>query len=130
MVMGGLFYLEPLNGQTLLKEDKIDLILPTPAMITAKVAYGPEISAKSNVRKSETISATAKCSCSLFDDYKNHHAQWVNYCPQCNKYGTLIFEKTGDCPEGMIRCTRCDADFCAVHGKEHTYSGSKYLRSA
>lgn len=88
----------------------------------------PSASKKSKAKvKNNVLVVTAKCSCSLYRDYGLHDPSWVNYCPRCHGTGTLIFEKTGDCPEGMIRCTRCDADFCAVHGKEHVYRHPTYL---
>lgn len=82
---------------------------------------------KHKPKKRNKLSVSSKCSCCLYEDYEVYHAQWVNYCPQCHRRGTLVFEETYDCPEGMIRCTNCDADFCAVHGKEHVYSYSTYL---
>ncbi|WP_431063310.1 hypothetical protein [Methanobacterium sp.] len=82
----------------------------------------------------QTVSANAKCSCSLHTDYNVHTGTWVNYCPYCNKYGTISYTNGQGCPEGMFYCDRnkggCDADYCIVHGKSHTYSGSKYLTPA
>lgn len=43
--------------------------------------------------------------------------------------GTLTFEQgsaSWTSPEGMWYCTRCDMDFCLVHGKSHDSRG-KYL---
>jgi len=77
-----------------------------------------------------TIVASGKCSCSLYTDYNVHTGKWVNYCPYCKKYGTLVYDKPSDCPEGMIRCTNCDADFCIVHGKAHVTKNPKYLTPA
>ena len=85
---------------------------------------------KSKTKKRDILSVTARCSCSKYGDYKLHDPAWINYCPECHKYGTLVFDRPEDCPEGMIRCTNCDADFCAVHGKEHTYYHSTYLTPA
>ncbi len=94
---------------------------------TAQVTSEPK--AKAKVRN-DVLVVTARCSCGLYGDYKLHDPSWINYCPQCHQHGALIFERTSDCPEGMIRCTCCDADFCAVHGKEHVCSHSTYLMPA
>ncbi|MGB9977648.1 hypothetical protein [Methanobacterium sp.] len=93
---------------------------------TVPAASEEKVEAKT---KSNAIKVTAKCSCSLYGDYKLHGPSWVNYCPRCHSRA-IVFEKTGDCPEGMMRCTRCDADFCAVHGKEHINSRPAYLAAA
>ncbi len=83
--------------------------------------------AKSKIKKSNELSVQGKCSCSLYSDYETHRAIWINYCPQCHKYGTLRFTRGGDSPEGMLYCTCCDADYCVVHGKEHVTYNPKYL---
>lgn len=92
-----------------------------------KVSYSHQIS-------SSKVSAYARCSCSLSRDYKVHHGSWANYCPYCHKRGTLTYTNGQGCPEGMFYCSMakggCDADFCIVHGKAHTYSRSKFLNSA
>ena len=96
---------------------------------TSTVQTASKPKAKAKVR-TDVLVVTAKCSCSLYRDYKLHDPSWVNYCPRCQRHGTLIFEKASDCPEGMIRCTHCDADFCAVHGKEHINNRPTHLRAA
>ncbi|WP_414470019.1 hypothetical protein [Methanobacterium sp. ACI-7] len=123
LVLGGLFYSTPLNSQIQQNEQ----IRPLSAQMTGDLV---QVEAKSVTKKGGAVSTRAKCSCSMLTDYAVHTQSWSNYCPQCNSRGTLIFEKTGDCPEGMVRCTSCDADFCAVHGKEHVYKGATRLRSA
>ena len=102
------------------------IVQPPSQTSTVPLASEPKANAKV---KSNAIKVTAKCSCSLYGDYKSHGPSWVNYCPRCHSRA-IIFEKTGDCPEGMMRCTRCDADFCAVHGKEHINSRPTYLAAA
>ena len=93
---------------------------------TIPAASEAKVNAKT---KNNAIKVTAKCSCSLYGDYNLHDPSWVNYCPRCHSRA-IVFEKTGDCPEGMMRCTRCDADFCAVHGKEHINNRPTYLAAA
>ena len=103
------------------------IVQPPSQTSTVPLASEPKANAKV---KSNALVVNAKCSCSLSRDYRMHDPSWVNYCPKCHRKGTLIFEKTGDCPEGMIRCTCCDADYCAVHGKEHINGHPAYLRAA
>lgn len=83
---------------------------------------------------SDTVSADAKCSCSLYTDYNIHKGTWANYCPYCSKHSTLSYTNQQGCPEGMFYCDMdkggCDADFCIVHGKAHTNNDPKYLDSA
>lgn len=120
----GLSYSGVLNGQS----ESLTVTKIQPSQ-TSTAQLASEAKAKAKVR-SDVLTVTAKCSCSLYRDYKLHDPSWINYCPRCHRHGTLIFEKTGDSPEGMIRCTHCDADFCAVHGKEHVYRHPTYLTPA
>ncbi|MGB9937154.1 MAG: hypothetical protein ACPK7O_05490 [Methanobacterium sp.] len=87
-----------------------------------------------NQISSSKVSANSRCSCSLSRDYKVHSGSWLNYCPYCHRKGTLSYTNGQGCPEGMFYCNMakggCDADFCAVHGKAHTYSKSRYLTPA
>lgn len=128
MAISGLFYFGFSNSQIFTDSTESKVISPVCTEDTNNLASKGEVSAKS--KKSSSIRVTAKCSCSLLDDYSLHKAKWINYCPQCHKYGTLKFTRGGGCPEGMLYCTNCDADFCSVHGKEHVYGGATYLRSA
>lgn len=128
MAIGGLFSFGFSNSQIFTDSTESKMIS---SAATECINYSPSkdgVNAKS--KKRGLISVTAKCSCSLLDDYSLHKAKWINYCPQCHKYGTLKFTRGGGCPEGMLYCTSCDADFCSVHGKEHVYGGATYLRSA
>jgi hypothetical protein len=113
-----------LNDQSANYSTGPKVVQSPPQANTAQVTSEPK--AKAKVRK-DALVVTARCSCSCYQDYKLHDPSWINYCPVCHQRGTLIFERTSDCPEGMIRCTCCDADFCAVHGKEHVCSHPTYL---
>lgn len=125
MVLGGLFFGTP-NSQSLFKDSGSNLVRPSSAVATSE----QNVNAESKAQKSGIISVSAVCSCSLYTSGATQRKSWENYCPKCYKYGTLVFERTGDCPEGMVRCTSCDADYCAVHGKEHINYGAPYLRPA
>jgi hypothetical protein len=71
--------------------------------------------------------STAKCSCGDAGHYNYQNATFKNYCPFCKIDGTMIYEENTDCPEGMWVCTKCDADFCLVIGREHIANSTKYL---
>ncbi len=122
VAMAGLFY-GILNDQSA-NHSTGSKVVQSPSQ--ADNVQTSEPKAKAKVRN-DVLVVTARCSCSFYRDYKLHDPSWINYCPVCHHRGTLIFEKTNDCPEGMIRCTCCDADFCAVHGKEHVYRHPTYL---
>lgn len=59
--------------------------------------------------------------------YKLTKKTWKNKCPFCG--GTFKFnpKKT---PEGELTCSKCDADFCAVSGKDKAYKVRKTLTPA
>lgn len=59
--------------------------------------------------------------------YKLTKKTWKNKCPFCG--GKLSFnpKKT---PEGELTCKKCDADFCAVSGKDKAYKVRKTLTPA
>jgi hypothetical protein len=78
---------------------------------------------------SQTVQATAKCSCGAMGDYNYHTGIFKNYCPCCKKYGVLTFNPKG-VAEGEWTCSHCDADYCAADGKEKIYSNPKYLTPA
>ena len=56
--------------------------------------------------------------------YVNYTTTWLNYCPDCGHYGTLLINPKGTV-EGELTCYYCDADFCGVTGHEKI-AGSKY----
>lgn len=78
---------------------------------------------------SQKVSATSKCSCGACGDYNYHTSTYKNYCPNCHKYGTLVWNPKGVL-EGEWTCSSCDCDYCAACGKEKIYSSPKYLIKA
>jgi hypothetical protein len=75
------------------------------------------------------VKATGVCSCSLMTDRLHHTKVFKNYCPNCHSKGTLAFEQgsiSWTSPEGLWYCTKCDIDYCLVHGKSHDSRG-EYL---
>lgn len=51
---------------------------------------------------------------------------WLNFCPQCNYYGTLLINPKGTA-EGELTCAYCDCDYCGVSGKEKVASSTRTL---
>ena len=92
-------------------------------IIKAKYSCGPT-EVKYN---HDYLISTGKCSCGKYGDYLYHSSSFKNYCPYCKKYGCMIYEDGTTSPEGMWVCTKCDADFCLVCGKEHIIKNPKYL---
>jgi len=128
--MSGLYFLQTINIHNFSNKGGNGLVQSEQAMVTNNISAEPNVKAQLEAKKGGTLSTNVKCSCSLSSDRALHAKSWVNYCPKCHRSGTLTFEKTRDCPEGMIRCTHCDADFCPVHGKEHKSRGAAYLKPA
>jgi hypothetical protein len=63
------------------------------------------------------VTSTARCSCSLSTGYGYSTNTFMNYCPNCHRYGTLYFEQgayhgynSGTSPEGLWACAHCDMD--------------------
>ena len=51
---------------------------------------------------------------------------WLNYCPNCGYYGTLLVNPKGTA-EGELTCAYCDCDYCGVSGKEKLLSSTRVL---
>ena len=49
--------------------------------------------------------------------YVNYTTTWLNYCPNCGYYGTLLINPKGT-HEGELTCYYCDSDYCGVTGHE------------
>ena len=80
-------------------------------------------------KKLPTISMWAKPSVRSRYSYTWYKFTWINYCPNCKHYNTLL--KNPKCvPEREYTCSRCDSDFCAVTGKEKYSWSHVYLIKA
>ncbi|HML05483.1 MAG TPA: hypothetical protein VK426_06900 [Methanobacterium sp.] len=130
IAISGLYFSEAMNSQNFSNKGGNGVFESEQAIISNDMSAEPNVKAQFETEKGGSISTDVKCSCSLHRDNALHAKSWLNYCPKCHRSGTLTFEKTRDCPEGMIRCTHCDADFCPVHGKEHIGRGAAYLKPA
>ena len=79
--------------------------------------------------KYPVISIWAKPSVRSSYKYKWYYRTWVNYCPNCYRYNSLLKNPKG-VPERELTCKYCDSDFCGVTGKEKYSWSHKYLRRA
>jgi len=77
----------------------------------------------------KTVTSTSKCSCGACGDYVYHTCTYKNYCPNCGRYGTLIWNPKG-VYEGEWTCSYCDCDYCSACGKEKVYNHPKHLVKA
>ena len=50
------------------------------------------------------------------------HYYWLNYCPLCHHYGTLVKNPKGTY-EGEITCSCCDADYDGTSGADKYVGG-------
>ena len=57
---------------------------------------------------------------------------WINWCPNCGHYGTLVINPKGT-HEKEITCSMalggCDSDYCGSSGKEKGHIGSYLIRA-
>lgn len=91
------------------------IILLVPATY-ASTSTGKPVGAYNMEITNEYVKATGICSCGL-NDYIYHTKSFINYCPHCKSYGTLIFNPKG-APEGEWTCTKCSSDYCLADGNE------------
>jgi N-acetylmuramoyl-L-alanine amidase len=73
------------------------------------------------------VSATAKCSCGS-GTYTYKTSTFLNYCPQCGHYGTLIKSTKTPEYEGQWTCTYCDCDYCMQCGNEKLVGTKLWLK--
>jgi hypothetical protein len=59
--------------------------------------------------------------------YQNYTTTWLNYCPQCGYYGTLLNNPKHVSPEGELTCHFCDCDYCGVTGYEKDWGSDLRL---
>lgn len=107
---------------------KLKLALVLAVLATAPVATASSSNSAYNVHvTSKYVHANAKCSCGAssggYDTY--HNGTFLNYCPNCHRYGTLSYSKY--CAEGQWTCSNCDSDYCMGDGKEKMSNSDVYL---
>ena len=86
----------------------------------------PQMVYISNLLDYYNLTVTMYPSVSSDYQYIKYVTTWLNYCPQCGYYGTLLINPKGTY-EGELTCDHCDCDFCGVTGKEKISGSTKYL---
>lgn len=82
-------------------------------------------------QKYPTITMTGKpsCRCGKSSSYTWRTRTYINWCPNCHRYGTLGNKhKWASRYENEITCFHCDSDFCINCGHEKYSWSKKYLR--
>lgn len=108
----------------------------TQAAKNAKQTITESLSSNNQTSNNQCITVTGKPStgqATKFYSYKDYTKTWRNWCPFCNKTGTLT-----DNPKGVyereITCDKskggCDADFDVTTGADKSGSYRKYLQDA
>ncbi len=80
-------------------------------------------------KKLPTISMWAKPSVRCGYPYQWYYRTFVDYCPNCHHYNSLLKNPKG-VPENEYTCAICDSDFDGVVGKEKYSWSNVYLRRA
>jgi len=70
------------------------------------------------------ITVTAKPSAVNDLPYVDYTVTWKNHCPLCGHDETLTFNPKSTY-EGELTCSYCDADYCAVTGKDKYGKGPR-----
>jgi hypothetical protein len=78
----------------------------------------PEIVVVNNFLDDPTLTVNMLPSYSTAEyQYVNYTTTWLNYCPKCGYYGTLLINPKGTY-EGELTCAFCDSDYCGVTGHD------------
>lgn len=73
-----------------------------------------------------SLTVTMLPSSSTKYDYIYYTTTWLNFCPHCGYYGSLLINPKGTV-EGELTCDYCDADYCGVSGNEKISSPTYVL---
>ena len=57
--------------------------------------------------------------------YHKVKTSYINYCPNCRRYGTLR-DNPKHVRDGEITCSRCDCDFCCYCGRDKCGSSGRH----
>ena len=111
----------PNNVTTLIGDIKYESLVYMYSRILAYVDNELELPALvlvNNFLDNPTITVNMLPSYSTVDyKYINYTTTWLNYCPNCEHYGTLLINPKGTY-EGELTCYHCDCDYCGVTGHE------------
>ena len=84
-------------------------------------------SSKNGIIPKPKITMCSYPSCGCTKTYAPRTRTFVNYCPNCDKYCTLL-KNPKRVSEKEFTCGHCDSDFCGNCGKEKMGYSHKYLR--
>lgn len=75
-----------------------------------------------NIKPKISMKAKPSCRSCCKQSYRWRTRSFVNYCPHCHKYNTLLKNPKG-VHEKEYTCSRCGADYCANcgHDKHSSY---------
>ena len=79
-----------------------------------------------NFLDNATLTVNMMPSVSSSYQYINYTTTWLNYCPKCGYFGTLLINPK-HVHEGELTCYFCDSDYCGVTGKDKLVSSDIYL---
>jgi hypothetical protein len=79
-----------------------------------------------NFLDNATLTVNMMPSVSSDYQYINYTTTWLNYCPKCGYFGTLLINPK-HVHEGELTCAFCDADYCGVTGKDKLDGSDIYL---
>lgn len=80
------------------------------------------------IKNDPTITVTGYPTCyTCWRNVRYHKVKtsYINYCPNCRKYGTLR-NNPKHVADGEITCSRCDCDFCCYCGRDKVGSSGRH----
>ena len=117
-----------INDTSYLKDnDKANII----EMKSSDKIYTTKTKKKKTTKKTKkypTITVTGYPTCyTCWRNVRYHKVKttYINYCPNCKKYGTLR-NNPKHVSDGEITCSKCDCDFCCYCGRDKVGSGGRH----
>lgn len=100
----------------------VDAVIIPKKSVSIGKCYKPIVHEKV-VKKENIISGYFKPSVRSGYSYRWHYRTWINYCPQCHRFGVLTKNPKG-VHEKELTCSHCDCDYCGVTGyiKDGTFN--------
>jgi len=104
------------NTSSVIEPKKTDKIYTIKEKTTKKIRKYPTI----------TVKGYPTCyTCWRTQRYRKTQQTYINYCPNCRRYGTLR-NNPKHVQDGEITCSRCDCDFCCHCGRDKVGSGGRH----
>lgn len=95
---------------------------------TSDKLYTEKQKTTKKIKKHPTITITGYPTCyTCWRNVRYHKGKtsYINYCPNCRKYGTLR-NNPKHVADGEITCSRCDCDFCCYCGRDKVGSCGRH----